>query len=193
MDDEPHSDSQFRSGESTVINSGPASYAGAFFPSSHHFVVNGGVFTNNVTNRTSPANPPDDFRRIPLGDVDLRREIRISSASGVVYKRPVRGPVRRVYSGKIDGRKSDMTIALYQGINAEQEWRQDLSRYSGLRHPNFVQIFAVAVSAGIHSIIAHGDLIPYYEFLKHHQYSSLSSIYIVARTVCPPPNFTCRN
>jgi hypothetical protein len=61
-----------------------------------------------------------DFRRIPLGDVDLRREIRVSSASGVVHKRRVRGPVRRVYTGKIDGRKSDMTIALYQGINAEQ-------------------------------------------------------------------------
>jgi hypothetical protein len=28
--------------------------------------------------------------------------------------------VRRVYSGKIDGRKSDMIITLYEGINAEQ-------------------------------------------------------------------------
>ncbi|KAJ6496179.1 hypothetical protein C8R45DRAFT_985154 [Mycena sanguinolenta] len=177
--EEPYSDPL----GSTATNSGPAPYTGAFFPNSHHIVVNGGVFTNNVTNRTSLANPLElDFRRIPLGDVDLRREIRVSSASCVVHRRRVRAPARRMYSGRLDGRNSDMTVALYQGVNAEQEWRQDLSRYSGLRHPNFFQIFAVAVSAGIHGIIAHGDLIPYYEFLEHHQHSSLLSIYIVART-----------
>ncbi|KAJ6590578.1 hypothetical protein DFH09DRAFT_1139736 [Mycena vulgaris] len=178
---ETHSDPKSRS-KSTIINSGSAPYAGAFFPRSRHIVINGGVFTANVTNHTSLANLPEDFRRIPLGDIDLRREIRLSGASGVVHHRRVRASVRRMYSSRIDGRSSDMTVALYEGQNAEEEWRQDLSRYSGLRHPYFVQVFAVALSAGIHGIIAHDDLIPYYEFLDHYQHSRLLSIYIVGHT-----------
>ncbi|KAJ7143691.1 hypothetical protein C8R44DRAFT_845892 [Mycena epipterygia] len=181
MDDETRSDPKFRS-TSTINNSGSTPYAGAFFPNSQHIVVNGGVFTSHVTNYTSNADLPDDFRRIPLGDIDLRREIRLSSPLGVVHHRPVRGSVRRIYSGRIDGRNSDMTVALYQGQKAEKEWRRDLSRYSGLRHPNFLQIFAIAVSATIRGIIAHDDLIPYYEFVEQYQHSRLLNIYIVGRT-----------
>lgn len=60
-----------------------------------------------------------DFRRIPLGDIDLKNEIRLNSESGVVDLKGSRGSVRRMYSARVDGPTSDMTVALYQG-NAEE-------------------------------------------------------------------------
>ncbi|KAJ7455646.1 hypothetical protein B0H11DRAFT_2200309, partial [Mycena galericulata] len=47
---------------------------GAFFPKSHHFVVNGGKFTSKVVNNIHHAAPtlPDDFGKIPVGDVVSR-------------------------------------------------------------------------------------------------------------------------
>jgi hypothetical protein len=55
---------------------------------------------------------------IPLGDIDLQHEIQVDR--GVVGRRRGRGCVRRVYSAKVEGRKSDFTVAMYQGNGAEE-------------------------------------------------------------------------
>jgi hypothetical protein len=91
-----------------------------------------------------------DFRMIALGDIDLQHEIRLNDIFGVVDRLCERSWVRRVYSAKIDGRKSGMTVAMYQGKKAKEvrllsfiqivsylvskEWRRDVSRYSSLRY-----------------------------------------------------------
>jgi hypothetical protein len=63
-----------------------------------------------------------DFRQITLEDIDLIREIRVDYVSGVVnHVQPVR---RLIHCARIDGRKSDMTVAIYQGDHAEQVHRQ---------------------------------------------------------------------
>jgi hypothetical protein len=58
---------------------------------------------------------------IPMGDIDLLEEIHLNNETGVVgYHRPERTRVRRLYSAKIDGRKSGVTVAIYQGKGAEE-------------------------------------------------------------------------
>jgi hypothetical protein len=58
---------------------------------------------------------------IPMGDLDLLEEIRFDDGSGVVGRHhPERTRVRRVYSARIDGRNSGVTVAMYQGDGAEE-------------------------------------------------------------------------
>ena len=58
---------------------------------------------------------------IPMGDIDLLEEIHLKKETGVVGRpHPERTRVRRVYSAKIDGRKSGVTVAIYQGEGAEE-------------------------------------------------------------------------
>jgi hypothetical protein len=58
---------------------------------------------------------------IPMGDIDLLEEIHFDNDTGVVGRPyPERTRVRRVYSAKIDGRRSDVTVAIYQGEGAEE-------------------------------------------------------------------------
>jgi hypothetical protein len=58
---------------------------------------------------------------IPMGDIDLLEEIHMNNETGIVgCHHPERTRVRRVYSAKIDGRKSGVTVAIYQGDGAEE-------------------------------------------------------------------------
>lgn len=61
-----------------------------------------------------------DFEVIPLGHLDLRNEICLNSAFDTVYRKYEHGSVRKVYSAWINGCKSNMTVAVYQGDNAEE-------------------------------------------------------------------------
>ncbi|KAJ7211457.1 hypothetical protein C8J57DRAFT_309284 [Mycena rebaudengoi] len=124
----------------------PSRSPSAFFPKAHHFVVRGGNFTNiNLSVPTIPS----DFRRLPMGDLDLRAEIYLDHHSSVVYRRGNQASARRMYSTRVRGIDSNMTVALYQGNNAEE--REGLQRHLWFRHPNFVQIYVglppVAVTA----------------------------------------------
>ncbi|KAJ7750332.1 hypothetical protein B0H16DRAFT_1550332 [Mycena metata] len=108
------------------------SYGGGIFAGAHHFTVAGGTFNNITKNYISTAEVPPDFRTIPLGDIDLQRqiradEIRLDQSSGVI-SRQERGCVQRVYS-KVEGRMSDTTVAVYEGDTAEEEWRRDIAKY----------------------------------------------------------------
>ncbi|KAJ7349851.1 hypothetical protein DFH08DRAFT_958799 [Mycena albidolilacea] len=94
------------------------SYGGAIFAGSQDFIVAGGTFTS-ISNNCLPASPTD-FRDIPLGDIDLRHEIHLDARSGVVNRQRKPRSTRRVYAAKIEGRKSSMTVAMYQGDGAEK-------------------------------------------------------------------------
>ncbi|KAJ7134158.1 hypothetical protein C8R46DRAFT_1235348 [Mycena filopes] len=100
--------------------------SGPFFPRSHHFTINGGTF-NSVT---SP-DVPSDFRRIPLGDIDLQLEMRADelqrddNADADSLGPAPRKCVRRVYSARVQDPKTDMTAVIYEGDHAEQVSRFD--------------------------------------------------------------------
>ncbi|KAJ7690600.1 hypothetical protein B0H16DRAFT_1856461 [Mycena metata] len=162
------------SSESTVHGGGFAPSA-RFFTSSRNFVVQGGVFTSQThIHNVSPALPSGmgeilhhiewvlmlqrDFEVIPLGHLDLRNEMCLDAGSDTVYRKYEHGSVRKVYSAWIHGCKSNMTVAVYLRDNAEEEWRQDISKYSGLRHPNLIQLFGTVSSSGLHAAEYHAGL-----------------------------------
>ncbi|KAJ7025830.1 hypothetical protein C8F04DRAFT_1127236 [Mycena alexandri] len=76
-----------------------------------------------------------------------------------------------------------MTVVMFEGDSAEQEWQQDIATYSGLRHPNILQIYGVASSGSIHAAVFHGDLVPLHQFLHLHKHSPVLKVYIRASTM----------
>ncbi|KAF7378115.1 hypothetical protein MSAN_00235800 [Mycena sanguinolenta] len=162
--------------QSDSLSPAESGYPGSFFPNSRHFVVAGGTFTSNIITNTAPS----DFLRVPLGSIDLHAEIRLDATRGVVRRKHVRGSVRHMYSARVVGHNEPMTVAVYEGDNAEREWKRDLLRYSNLRHPHIFQIYAIASSSGIHASIFHGDLIPFEQFLESFPHSVILQAYVRA-------------
>ncbi|KAJ6518082.1 hypothetical protein C8R47DRAFT_5544 [Mycena vitilis] len=139
------------------------SRGGNFFPGAQNFTVAGGTFTNVTHNYNNGLTVLSDFRSIRLGDIDLR-ELRLER--GRVHGR--QSP-SRVYAARVEGRNSDVTVAIYEGRGAKEDWREDIALYSSLRHPNFLQLWGITSSSGIHAAIFHDDLIPFRHFLELHQ------------------------
>ncbi|KAJ7723923.1 hypothetical protein B0H16DRAFT_331112 [Mycena metata] len=160
-----------------------------FFPHAQNFVISGGEFTSNVTHTHSKkAVVSSDFRTIPMGDLDLLQEIQ-SDRSRPTTREHERGTVtrlliaplsKRTYSARINGRKSDMTVAVYQGQNAEEEWRRDVSKYSNVRHPKFLQVYGVSGSSSLYATVFHDDLIPLQEIYSLCRRSILATAYLDA-------------
>ncbi|KAJ7853438.1 hypothetical protein B0H13DRAFT_2580529 [Mycena leptocephala] len=144
---------------------------GALFPGAHNFTISGGHFTSNFTQPT-----PSGFRQIPLGDVDLRNEICLDD-SGLVHIRKKPSSARRMYSAQIDGKASNMTVVLYQGNGAEEEWKRDFVQCARLRHPNFVQPYATVASCGLYATIFHDELVPFQKYMDEPR-SMLSTVHL---------------
>ncbi|KAJ7664129.1 hypothetical protein B0H17DRAFT_1092222 [Mycena rosella] len=98
-----------------------------WFSHAHNLNISGGRFVKHIHHTAVPAGTPGkppvcvsgpsshagtDFRVIPVGDLDLRREIRFNSATGVVD--------RRMHAARIYGSKSKMNVAIYEGDNTEE-------------------------------------------------------------------------
>ncbi|KAF7377112.1 hypothetical protein MSAN_00130200 [Mycena sanguinolenta] len=191
---------------SSLCNSESPSPASRMFSHSQHFTVTGGTFINVTNHYVASPSLPSDFRMIPMGDIDLRHQIRVDEiqvdkCTGVVTAQPrERVCIRRVHSAKarIDGRKSRVTVAIYQGNDAEEEWRKDIAKYMSLRqvswtfslligllthatrHPNIIQICGAASSNGIHATLFNDDLIPLEEVLHRYRDSPVLTVYIYA-------------
>jgi hypothetical protein len=56
---------------------------------------------------------------IPLGDIDLQREIRLNGDSAIIDRRDGRRYIRKMYTAKIYRKEADMTVAIWEGENAE--------------------------------------------------------------------------
>ncbi|KAJ6462939.1 hypothetical protein C8R45DRAFT_524773 [Mycena sanguinolenta] len=179
MDHQPHLDAEFN--HSTICDPESTPNASGIFSNSQKFTVMGGTFTN-FTNHYAAPSLPADFRMIPMGDIDLRREIRLEKYTDVAYSQLQRACVRRIHSAKakIDGRKSRVTVAMYQGYGAEEEWRKDIAKYMSLRHPNIVQICCAASSNGIYATLFYDALIPVQEILDRYRDSHFATVYIYA-------------
>ncbi|KAF7330676.1 hypothetical protein MSAN_02453000 [Mycena sanguinolenta] len=115
---------------STTGNPEFPSHASGMFSHSQHFTIIGGTFTNITNNYYAAASSlPSDFRMIPLGDIDLRWQIRVDEYTGVARSQRQRACVRRIHSAKarIDGRRTRVTVAMYQGNGAEEAVRNYIS------------------------------------------------------------------
>ncbi|KAJ7767293.1 hypothetical protein B0H16DRAFT_1521575 [Mycena metata] len=114
----------------------------------------------------------------PLEDLDLQRELQVD-VQGAINRRH-RIKARRVYSAQLHGQKSVMTVAMYQGDGAEEEWRSAISAYVTIRHPNIMQIYGAANSGVIYATVFHGDLVPFELFLDLHRPYTIRTVYIWA-------------
>ncbi|KAJ7104879.1 hypothetical protein C8R44DRAFT_886905 [Mycena epipterygia] len=174
---EPDYTAEASSSES-LAGSGPSSSSGAFITNCQNFTIADSHFTNVI--HCAPA-ILSDFRTIPLGDLDLRNEIRLDD-SGVAGRHHGVRRVRRMYTARIEGKQSGMTAAIYEGEHAEESfaktWRHELSKYSGFRHPNFVQLYGTVNSGGLYATIFHDDLVPAQQFLEEHRHSVISTVYL---------------
>ncbi|KAF7336235.1 hypothetical protein MVEN_02171400 [Mycena venus] len=155
--------------------------ASSFFPGARHFVITGGVFNSHVTNIVHDASRghQSGLRTIPLGDIHLMHEIRLNVQSRVV-KRFSRPPsVRRIYSATLGGREArPMTVAVYQGPGAKEQWQRHILNYQSIRHPNIMQLYGIAIGVGISAMIFHDDLIPYEQFLNRFRHSLILTTYL---------------
>ncbi|KAF7374164.1 hypothetical protein MSAN_00298100 [Mycena sanguinolenta] len=141
-------------------NSGSASYGGSIFSGSQHFTVAGGTFTNITKNYSTVLAVLRDFQTIPLGDIDLQREIRLKNDFGAIR-------LRKLHSAQIRREQSKMTAVIYQGDGAEQEWRPDVEKYMTyiFSHPNIVQLYGTAMCGTIHAAVFNDELIPLQQFI----------------------------
>ncbi|KAJ7679381.1 hypothetical protein DFH06DRAFT_509690 [Mycena polygramma] len=153
------------------------------FSDSHHFTVAGGTFTSVISNYTGAPTVPSaiDLQVIPLGDVDLLREIRLDNSTAFKLDRQrAHLRVRRVYSARVGDRPSNVTVAMYQGHNAKEAWQEDIARYMSVRHPYIIQIRGKASWGNIHAALFHDELIPLTDLLALHRQSHFSTVNIYA-------------
>ncbi|KAJ7884237.1 hypothetical protein B0H13DRAFT_2343801 [Mycena leptocephala] len=187
MNDDTHLDAHIMS--KYTATEGPlhrATYVGAFFPRSRNLAITGGVFTSNVTHIHN-STPPG-----PVGDLNLRHEIGMDSGSDTVFWRNGRGSVRKMYSARIQGCDSPMTVAVYLGDTAEEEWWEDIVKYQRLRHPHIVQLFGTVKSSGLHAAVYHDDLVLASQMIKRYRVS-LSPLRVVIFCLSMEAEFTKAN
>ncbi|KAF8134049.1 hypothetical protein K438DRAFT_2031490 [Mycena galopus ATCC 62051] len=180
-DEDPRPAAQFNF--KNVSDGGSGSNSGAFFPRAKDFVVSDSTFTSYTHIHNPAPTVPPNFPMIPLGHLDLRNEIPFNAGSDTVYRRDRQGSVRKIYSARIHGCQSHMTVAVYDGDNAEEEWHREISKYAHLRHPNFVQLFGTVSLPGLLALIYHDELIPTKQMLRKYSNSHFATIYLLAYIV----------
>ncbi|KAJ7748723.1 hypothetical protein B0H14DRAFT_2983323, partial [Mycena olivaceomarginata] len=147
---QPHPEPEFTV-VSTTNNAGSAPYSGAFFPGAAGFTIGGGDFTSNFTNNV--YNPPRNNQL-------LLKEILMDDGSGVVGRQSQRTSARQMYySAKVvGGEPGPMTVALYQGDDTEEEWRQHVTKYESIRHPKIMQLYGSMSTKGLRGVVFHDGL-----------------------------------
>ncbi|KAJ6566416.1 hypothetical protein B0H19DRAFT_710077 [Mycena capillaripes] len=150
------------------------------FSGAQHIAVTGHSLVNTTNYYTTAATVPSDVnvKMVSLWDIDLQHEIHLDTSTGLVNRHRIQPTVRRMYSAKIKGQTT--TVAMYQGRGAEEEWRQELAKYTSIRHPNIIQIRGAASSGSIHATLFHDDLIPLEQYMNFYRHSHLLTVYIYA-------------
>ncbi|KAF7337246.1 hypothetical protein MSAN_02277100 [Mycena sanguinolenta] len=121
-----------------------------------------------------------EFRTIRRGDLKLVKEVRLSTESGVVARQSQgMGVQRTVYHAAIRGDPGTVTVVVYQGDGAEEEWQRDVAKYESIWHPNIMQLYGLVSTKGLHTMIFHDELIPYDQFFGRFQHSPILSTYII--------------
>ncbi|KAJ7902920.1 hypothetical protein B0H13DRAFT_2026042 [Mycena leptocephala] len=82
-----------------------------------------------------------------------------------------------MYSAAVHGSLSTMTVAVFDGENAEERWMEAISIYSYLRHPNVLQLFGTTTSTDYYTAIFHDDLVSAHKLLLESSESALWKFY----------------
>ncbi|KAF7337262.1 Kinase-like protein [Mycena sanguinolenta] len=122
---------------------------------------------------------PFEFRTIRLGDLKLVKEVCLSTESGVVVRQSQGVGVRRIHPAEIRGDPGTVTVAMYQGDGAEDEWRQDVAKYASIRHPNIMQLYGLVNARRLRGMVFHDEVIPYAHFVHRFEHSPILSAYIL--------------
>ncbi|KAF7353287.1 hypothetical protein MSAN_01516700 [Mycena sanguinolenta] len=119
-----------------------------------------------------------DFRTIRRGDLKLVKEVHLGTES-IVMGRLSRGVcVRRIHHAKIRGDPGIVTVAVYQGDGAEEEWRKDIAKYESIWHPYIMQLCGLVNTERLYAMVFHDGLIPYDQFIRCFEHSPILKIYI---------------
>ncbi|KAJ6464493.1 hypothetical protein C8R45DRAFT_500827 [Mycena sanguinolenta] len=84
-----------------------------------------------------------------------------------------------MYHAKICCDPGTVTVVMYQGNGAEEEWRQHVAKYESIRHPHIMQLYALVSTKGLYAMVFYDELIPYAQFLRRFEHSPFLSAYIV--------------
>ncbi|KAJ6532503.1 hypothetical protein B0H19DRAFT_450142 [Mycena capillaripes] len=196
MDDEPQFEPEFAA-EPSLDNHEPLPdrYTGTFFSKSKHFGISGGDFT--YVNEAAPSHPPGGARDqntsaffpnskdfVVTGGTftsinQVAPKLKCANGSLVVRRRKGRASTKKMYTARIPGFQSAMTVAVFQGDGAE-EWRAEISQYSDIRHPYLFQLYGIASARGLHAAVFHDDLIPHGEILEKYRATHFSTVFFWA-------------
>ncbi|KAK7035609.1 hypothetical protein R3P38DRAFT_3483346 [Favolaschia claudopus] len=70
--------------------------------------------------------------------------------------------VRRFQTAKVKNQNEIMTVAVYEGENAEEEFKQDVAKYMEFRlNPSFLQLYGIVRSENTYASIFYDALIPW--------------------------------
>ncbi|KAF7353291.1 hypothetical protein MSAN_01517100 [Mycena sanguinolenta] len=107
------------------------------------------------------AQEQSDFRTIRRGDLKLLKEVRLSTESGIVGRQSQAVGVRRaVYHAEIRGDPGIVTVAMYQGDGAEEEWRKDIAKYESIWHANIMQLYGLVSTKKLYAMVFHDGAYP---------------------------------
>ncbi|KAF7353189.1 MFS general substrate transporter [Mycena sanguinolenta] len=120
-----------------------------------------------------------EFQTIRLGDLKLIKEVRLSLRSGVVGCQSRGVGVRRIYHAEIRRDPGTVTVVMYQGDGAMDEWRQHVAKYESIRHPHVMQLYGLVSTKRLYAMVFHDELIPYRQFLRCFQHSAILTTYIM--------------
>ncbi|KAF7291425.1 hypothetical protein MIND_01287200 [Mycena indigotica] len=141
------------------------------FANSHNFSVSGGTFRAESYHLhfSAPSvgeedeDPTEDFRRIRWGDLDLRH-LRLQTnhgpKDGKATATHVSRASRSMYAARVYGSTSDMSVAIYEGDKAQQDWIRAITEHAHFRSPAILQLFGTASRKGIYAAVFHDDLVP---------------------------------
>ncbi|KAF7353216.1 hypothetical protein MSAN_01509300 [Mycena sanguinolenta] len=118
------------------------------------------------------------FQTIRLEDINLMKTIRLDPHSDVVGCRSRGVGVRRIYHAEIRRNPGTVTVMMYQGEGAEEEWRHHVAKYESIRHPNIMQLYGLVSTKNLYAMVFHDELIPYRQFLDRFEHSPILTVYI---------------
>ncbi|KAK7029958.1 hypothetical protein R3P38DRAFT_2523925, partial [Favolaschia claudopus] len=87
--------------------------------------------------------------------------------------------VRRYHTAKVKDQK-EMTVVVYEGQDAEEEFKKDVARFMNFRHPLFLQLYGIVHSANNYASIFYDVLIPWMDMKSIYRESPMVLCYMYA-------------
>ncbi|KAF7331432.1 hypothetical protein MKEN_00021600 [Mycena kentingensis (nom. inval.)] len=128
-----------------------------FFSNAQRIEIYGGLFA-------AGAPTEEEFRRIPLGDIDLLNEI--------CTRRP--GSARKMYAAKV-GLKRVTALVYAVEDGSDEAWRASSRIF---RHPIFLQLYGIAATAVERIALFHDELVPLDDVMHEFSTDPLSRVHL---------------